>query len=390
MEDIDSELIEIDVEDYDAKLAVSDEIDINQNCIPTLNIKNSDNTPITHHFLKTYFELEKIKAKIPNSDKTTPVLVLFDGGSGTTVGNHLEDLDEYETQQTKNIILSSLNGVDRSQKRVCQVTLIGEDDREIPLNVVIPSELIPKPGAQSMEEFQQDQKHKGQIKWVDPITKDDIDNLPLILLGLNYRKYFPQQVPDNTFTKKFLKNHPDIVFSKSALSGKTMATGIRESGLVNVLQFGYHEYSGEDENLTHKLVKLDFSDSNESMTHQLQNTDLADIHKIEQVFLQNQTDIITINDDENNDSTIINEVIQGDLPYIDQNTLSLIHTLQVKDHEIHTGQDEDTIILVNKLEKERELEQRNYDIEREKEAAKILEKTEDNFPNLEKPKKSSQ
>merc|ERR1712089_91242 len=110
--------------------------------------------------------------------------------------------------------------------------------------------------------------------------------------------------------------------------------------------------SGEDENLSHKLLKLDFSDSNESMTHQLQYTDLADIHKIEQVFLQNQTDIITINDDENNDSTIINEVIQGDLPYIDQNTISLIQTLQVKDHENHTGQDEDTIISVSKLEKE--------------------------------------
>ena len=139
LEDIDSELIEIDVIDYDSKLALSDEIDMTQNCIPTLNIKNSDNTPITHNFLKTYFELEKIKAKIPNSDKTTPVLVLFDGGSGTTVGNHLEDLDEYETQQTKNIILSSLNGVDRSQKRVCQVTLIGQGDKKIPLNVVIPS-----------------------------------------------------------------------------------------------------------------------------------------------------------------------------------------------------------------------------------------------------------
>ena len=169
-----------------------------------------------------------------------------------------------------------------------------------------------------------------------------------------------------------------------------MATGIRESGLVNVLQFGYHECSAEDENFSHKLVKVDFSDSNESMIHQLQNTDLTDLHKIEQVFLQNQTDIITINDDENNDSTIINKVIQEDLPDIDQNTLSLIHTLQVKDHEIHTGQDEDTLILVSKLERERELEQRNYDLEREKEAAKVLEKTKDNFPNLEKPKKSSQ
>merc|ERR1712101_14193 len=238
---------------------------------------------ITHNFLKTYFELEKIKAKVPNSDRTTPILVLFDGGSGTTVGNHLEDLDEYETQQTKNIILSSLNGVDRSQKRVCQVTLIGEDDKEIPLNVMTPSELIPKPGAQSMEEFKQGQNQRGHIKWVDPITKDDIDNLPLILLGLNYRKYFPQPVTDKRFTQKFLKKHPDMVFSKSALRGKTMATGIRESGLVNVLQFGYHEYNEEDENLSHKIVKVDFSDSNESMTHQPQDIDLVDLDEIEQV-----------------------------------------------------------------------------------------------------------
>ena len=137
-------------------------------------------------------------------------------------------------------------------------------------------------------------------------------------------------------------------------------------------------------------MKVDFSDSNESMTHQLQDTDFTDLHKIEQVLLQNQTDIVTISDDEDNDSTIINEVIQEDLPDIDQSTLSLIHTLQVKDHEIHTGQDEDTLILVSKLERERELEQRNYDLEREKEAAKVLEKTKDNFPNLEKPKKSSQ
>ncbi len=67
--------------------------------------------------MKTYFELEKVRAKVANSDIRTPVLVLFNGGSGTTVGNHLEDLDEYETQQTKNIILSSLNGVERAQKK---------------------------------------------------------------------------------------------------------------------------------------------------------------------------------------------------------------------------------------------------------------------------------
>ena len=114
---------------------------------------------------------------------------------------------------------------------------------------------------------------------------------------------------------------------------------------------------------------------------------MTDLHKIEQVLLQNQTDIVTISDDEDNDSTIINEVIQEDLSDIDQSTLSLIYTLQVKDHEIHTGQDKDTLILVSKLERERELEQRNYDLEREKEAAKALEKTKDNFSKFGKAQK---
>ena len=241
-----------------------------------------------------------------------------------------------------------------------------------------------------MEEFKKDQGKRNHVKWVDPITKDDIDNLPLILLGLNYRKYFPQQITDKRFTQKFFKKHPDMVFSKSALSGKTMATGIKESGLVNALQFGYHEYNEDNQNLSHKILKVDFSDSNESMTHQPQDIDLIDLDGIEQVLLQNQTDKVTISDNKNNDSTIINEVIHEDLSDIDQSTLSLIHTLQVKDLEIQTGQDEDTLILVSKLERERELEQRNYDLEREKEAAKVLEKTKDNFPNLEKPKKSSQ
>ena len=96
---------------------------------------------------------------------------MFDGGSGTTVGNHLEGLDGFETQQTKNIILSSLNGVDRTQKRVCKVTLVDNNDDKIPLEVVVPSELIPKPGAQSMEDFQWHQRYRAKTSWVDPVSK---------------------------------------------------------------------------------------------------------------------------------------------------------------------------------------------------------------------------
>ena len=71
--------------------------------------------------------------------------------------------------------------------------------------------------------------------------------------------------------------------------------------------------------------------------------------------MQNQVEITTIEngDARNDDSATINEIIQGDLPCVDKSTLSIIHTLQIEDQKIHTGQDEDTIVLVNKLERER-------------------------------------
>ena len=219
---------------------------------------------------------------------------------------------------------------------MCKVTLLGQGNEKIPLDIVVPSELIPKPGAQSMEDFQKSQKFRTKKKWVDPISKEDIDTLPLILLGLNYRKYFPQPVPDHQFSKKFLDQHPDIVFSKSKFRCKTMATGIRESGLVNIFQFGYHEYKEEEGYFIHPPVKVDFSSSDhpeQTINHQLQGTDLSNLSKVEQVFLQNQVEIITIEDDDdesksiNNDSVTINEVIQGDLPYIDESTLSIFNTL---------------------------------------------------------------
>ena len=85
---------------------------------------------------------------------------------------------------------------------MCKVTVVGKDNEKTPLEVVFPFELIPKPGAQSMEDFQKHQRHRSKSNWVDSISKEDIDTLPLILLGLNYRKYFPQPVPENHFSKK--------------------------------------------------------------------------------------------------------------------------------------------------------------------------------------------
>ena len=137
-------------------------------------------------------------------------------------------------------------------------------------------------------------------------------------------------------------------------------------------------------------MKVNYSDSNESRTYQSENTDVLDLDEIEEMILKDQCDMPIIGNNEKIDSSGINEIIYNDLLDVDPGTLSLINTLQVQDLEVQNGQDEATLILVNKLEKERELEQRNYDLEKEKEAAKAVEKTKDNFPDLEKPKKSSQ
>ena len=64
----------INVNDYEEKLRMADN---------------------THKAIKMYFELEKVKVLVPNTNKTTPVLMLFDRWSRVTVGANLERLDEF-------------------------------------------------------------------------------------------------------------------------------------------------------------------------------------------------------------------------------------------------------------------------------------------------------
>ena len=91
------------------------------------------------------------------------------------------------------------------------------------------------------------------------------------------------------------------------------------------------------------------------------------------MFLQNQVEIITIDDDEpdscfwaTNDSAKIEQVIHQDLTDIDEGTWSIINAIQTNDKKVHAGQDEDTITLVTKLENESKVEQRNHEKEKHK------------------------
>ena len=140
-----------------------------------------------------------------------------------------------------------MNEIDRTQKRVCELTLVGASGAQFPIEVIIPADLIPKPPIQSMDCFKKGMGQRGKSRWIEKITEEDINTLSLILLGLNYQKYFPREVPKEAFSKTFQKTNPGMAFFTSQFSNKTLASGIKEVdsklGLVNMVNYKLTEYN---------------------------------------------------------------------------------------------------------------------------------------------------
>ena len=87
-------------------------------------------------------------------------------------------------------------------------------------------------------------------------------------------------VPDKFFSKNFKNQNPDIVFSKSQFSNKTMATGIKQANLVNMIH--YHEYIEDAGDFVHPPIKVDFSPLDKpeyTINHQLQGTNSTKLTK---------------------------------------------------------------------------------------------------------------
>ena len=57
--DLENEIIDVDYDDFEEKLEVSDGIALNQLFIPTLAIKNDDNQIICHNLLKPFLDWKK-------------------------------------------------------------------------------------------------------------------------------------------------------------------------------------------------------------------------------------------------------------------------------------------------------------------------------------------
>ena len=71
--------------------------------------------------------MEKVLVNLPINGTTNhpkEIILVYDSGSGRTVGNNIESLDQFKVQQFTNLVLSSLNGIDKSQKRVCEISIL--------------------------------------------------------------------------------------------------------------------------------------------------------------------------------------------------------------------------------------------------------------------------
>ena len=82
---------------------------------------------------------------------------------------------------------------------------------------------MPTPFPQSMLTFQNVYSNKYKRLWVSDITEEDLNNLPIILLGLSDIKLF--QIPTDNVPKKLSTLFPHIQFFQGKITGRKLAAG---------------------------------------------------------------------------------------------------------------------------------------------------------------------
>ena len=171
--------------------------------------------------LQTFFLMEKVLVSLPTNGttkETKEIILVYDSGSGQTVGNDIESLDQFKVQKFTNLVLSSLNGIDKSQKRVCEISILQNSLDSCSLEVICPQDNIPKPFPQSMSLFTKEHTNRYKQSWVSDITEKDLNNLPIVLLGLSDIRNFP--IPTEQISQKLLKKFSHLQFYHSRITGK--------------------------------------------------------------------------------------------------------------------------------------------------------------------------
>ena len=149
------------------------------------------------------------------------------------------------------MILASLNGVDKSRKRVCELNIYQNTPGSCSFQVIVPRDKIPQPQTQSMSMFKEKQPfNRYKETWVSDITEHDLKNLPLVLLGLTDIKHFPIPIDKRYIGTNLVNKFPHLQFYYSKLTGRRMAAGVAmgdsiKNEIINNIIYDYQEIPNE-------------------------------------------------------------------------------------------------------------------------------------------------
>ena len=93
-----------------------------------------------------------------------------------------------------------------------------------------------------MSLFTKERTNRYNQSWLSNITEEELNTLPIVLLGLSDIRHFP--IPIECISPTLLKNYPHIQFYNSKITGRRMAAGIAtgdaiETGIINNLNVVY-------------------------------------------------------------------------------------------------------------------------------------------------------
>ena len=170
---------------------------------------------------------------------------------------------------------------------------------------------------------------------MDDITEEDLNTLPIILLGLSDIKLFP--IPTTEVAKKLMSNFPHIQFFDSKITGRKLAagttkfnttvTGINRKPINIIWNYQLIRHNQAIEQTKETVIEVNYN------LNQMQNKDTNDFTLELDDQIQSLSDII------NHSGT-------------DIESKNLIESMVAKDRQEHEGEDEATLCLVQQLQKD--------------------------------------
>ena len=192
--------------------------------------------------------------------------------------------------------------------------------------------MIPTPFPQSIDTFQNVRSNNYKNFWLRDITEKDLNNLPIILLGLSDIKLFP--IPTDNVPNKLLRKFPHIQFFQSKITGRKLAAGTTTENSV-------------DNRITPKPINIiwDYQEIKDSQElDQVDKTVVQVSYSLNDTQNKDMNDFTLELDESDHQIQTISDIINH--PETDTESKELIESMINKDIQELEGRDEATIYLV--------------------------------------------